>query len=71
MGGNQHPDGVRADAATATHLASFESAEHALGRFSAPVLLDESKAEQRLFVASFDGTGNSKRDATKSSPTSL
>ena len=65
MGGNRHPDGVRADAATATHLASFESAEHALGRFSAPVLLDESKAEQRLFVASFDGTGNSKRDATK------
>lgn len=65
MGGNRHPDGVRADAATAAHLASFESAEHALGRFSAPVLLDESKAEQRLFVASFDGTGNSKRDATK------
>lgn len=65
MGGNWHPDGVRADAATAKHLASFESAEHSLGRFSAPVLLDESKAEQRLFVASFDGTGNSKRDATK------
>lgn len=65
MGGNRHPDGVRADAATAKHLASFESAEHSLGRFSSPVLLDESKAEQRLFVASFDGTGNSKRDATK------
>lgn len=65
MGGNRHPDGVRAEAATTTHLASFESAEHALGGFSAPVLLDESKAEQRLFVASFDGTGNSKRDATK------
>ncbi len=65
MGGNRHPDGVGADAATAAHLDSFESAQHALGRFSAPVLLDESKAEQRLFVASFDGTGNSKRDATK------
>ena len=65
MGGNRHPDGVRADAATAAHLDSFESAQHALGRFSAPVLLDESNAEQRLFVASFDGTGNSKRDATK------
>lgn len=62
MGGNRHPDGVRADAATAAQLASFEQAERALERFTAPVLLDEDKPEQRLFVASFDGTGNSKRD---------
>ena len=65
MGGNRHPDGVRADAADATQLASFEQAERALERFTAPVLLDEDKPEQRLFVASFDGTGNSKRDAAK------
>ena len=65
MGGNRHPDGVRADAATAAHLASFEQAERALERFAAPVLLDEDEPDQRLFVASFDGTGNSKRDPAK------
>lgn len=65
MGGNRHPDGVRADAATVTQLASFEEAERSLERFTAPVLLDEDRPEQRLFVASFDGTGNSKRDPAK------
>lgn len=65
MGGNRHPDGIRADAATAAHLASFGQAERGLENFSAPVLLDESKPEQRLFVASFDGTGNSKREPDK------
>ncbi len=62
MGGNRHPDGIRADAATAAHLASFGQAERGLENFSAPVLLDESRPEQRLFVASFDSTGNSKRE---------
>jgi Uncharacterized alpha/beta hydrolase domain (DUF2235) len=65
MGGNRHPDGVRADPATATQLAGFEQAEQSLGMFTAPVLLDESRAEQRLFIASFDGTRNSKRDPAK------
>lgn len=65
MGGNRHPDGIRADAATAAHLASFGQAERGLENFSAPVLLDESRPEQRLFVASFDGTGNSKREPDK------
>ncbi|VXB07826.1 conserved hypothetical protein [Luteimonas sp. 9C] len=65
MGGNRQPDGVRADAATATHLESFEDANRSLEKFTAPVLLDEGRREQRLFVASFDGTGNSKRDPEK------
>lgn len=65
MGGNRQPDGVRADAATAAHLESFEDANRSLEKFTAPVLLDEGRSEQRLFVASFDGTGNSKRDPEK------
>ena len=65
MRGNRHPDGIRADAATVAHLASFGQAERGLENFSAPVLLDESRPEQRLFVASFDGTGNSKREPEK------
>lgn len=65
MGGNRQPDGVRADATTAAHLESFEDANRSLEKFTAPVLLDEGRSEQRLFVASFDGTGNSKRDPEK------
>ncbi|RPD85272.1 DUF2235 domain-containing protein [Luteimonas sp. 100069] len=62
MGGHRQPDGVRADAATAEHLASFDAAKQSLENFTAPVLLDERRTDQRLFVASFDGTGNSKND---------
>lgn len=65
MGGNRQPDGIQADIATAAHLASFDVAERALEEFTAPLLLDENRVEQRLFVASFDGTGNSKRDPEK------
>lgn len=65
MGGNRQPDGVHANAASAEQLASFNRAERALTNFTAPILLDESRPEQRLFVASFDGTGNSKRDPDK------
>ncbi|PBJ84175.1 hypothetical protein CMZ84_07000 [Lysobacteraceae bacterium NML93-0399] len=65
MGGNRHPDGVRADVVTASQLESFEEVERALAGFAVPLLLDEAAVEQRLFVASFDGTGNSKRDPAK------
>ncbi|TDK30995.1 T6SS phospholipase effector Tle1-like catalytic domain-containing protein [Luteimonas terrae] len=65
MGGLRQPDGVRADPATAEHLASFDAAQQALEEFTAPVLLDEGRTDQRLFVASFDGTGNSKDDPDK------
>lgn len=63
MGGNRHPNGVRADAASPGHLATLAQAERSLQDFTAPVLLDESNSGQRLFVASFDGTRNSKRNA--------
>lgn len=65
MGGNRHPDGVRADQASLDRLSLFRNAEKSLEDLSAPILLDESNLQQRLFVASFDGTGNSKRDPEK------
>ena len=65
MGGNRQPDGVHATVASAEQLASFNRAERGLTNFTAPILLDESRPEQRLFVASFDGTRNSKRDPDK------
>ncbi|WP_101926860.1 MULTISPECIES: T6SS phospholipase effector Tle1-like catalytic domain-containing protein [Luteimonas] len=65
MGGNRNPDGVRAEVATEAQLASYAAAEQQLAAFSAPVLLDLDRPEQRLFIASFDGTGNSKQDPGK------
>ena len=65
MGGNRQPDGIRAEVATAVHLATFENASRSLESFTVPVLLDERRTAERLFVASFDGTRNSKRDPDK------
>ncbi|MGO3128447.1 MAG: phospholipase effector Tle1 domain-containing protein [Luteimonas sp.] len=65
MGGNRQPDNINADRATASELASFQKAQEALAGFEVPLMLDESRTEQRLFIASFDGTGNSKRDPDK------
>lgn len=48
MGGNPQPDGVRADAATAAHLASFAHAQRSLESFTAPVLLDEGSARSSV-----------------------
>lgn len=64
MGGERHPDGVSTIPATEADLASFPDASRQLETFSAPVLHDSSRSNDRLFVASFDGTGNSMlRDA--------
>lgn len=64
MGGERYPDGVTTVPATAADLASFRHASEQLGTLSAPVLHDGSRPADRLFVASFDGTGNSMlRDA--------
>lgn len=60
MGGERHPDGVSTVPATEADLASFKQAGEQLAEFSAPVLRDENRPNDRLFVASFDGTGNSK-----------
>jgi hypothetical protein len=64
MGGGRHPDGVATYPATADDLASYERASRELAAFSAPILMDSDKPNDRLFVAAFDGTGNSMfRDA--------
>ncbi|MCR6625980.1 MAG: DUF2235 domain-containing protein [Pseudoxanthomonas sp.] len=59
MGGERHPDGVSTIPATASDLASFDRASGQLATFAAPVLHDSGKPDDRLFVAAFDGTGNS------------
>ena len=59
MGGERHPDGVSTIPATASDLASFPRASGQLAAFSAPVLLASDRPNDRLFVAAFDGTGNS------------
>lgn len=59
MGGERHPDGVSTIPATEADLASFPEASRQLAAFSAPVLHDSNRSNDRLFVASFDGTGNS------------
>ena len=59
MGGERHPDGVGTIPATEADLASFPEAGRQLAGFSAPVMHDGNRSNDRLFVASFDGTGNS------------
>jgi len=58
MGGERHPDGVAAYPASAEQLQAFERASARLGGFRAPLLLREDSGD-RLFVAAFDGSGNS------------
>lgn len=59
MGGERHPDGVKTVPATAEDLATYDHAQQLLAEFSAPVLRDLDSPNDRLFVAAFDGTGNS------------
>lgn len=59
MGGERHPDGARVIPATAEELATYDRAQRQLAQFSAPILLDRESRNDRLFVAAFDGTGNS------------
>lgn len=59
MGGERHPDGVGTIPATASDLAGFLDASGRLADFPAPVLRDSRRPADRLFVAAFDGTGNS------------
>ena len=53
------PDGVSTYPADAHDLASYDQASQALSRLSTPVLLHSSNPHERLFIAAFDGTGNS------------
>lgn len=54
----QNPDGVRTYAADAADFESYRGAGDDLARMQAPVLLAEDNLRDRLFVATFDGTGN-------------
>ena len=59
MGGDRHPDGVETYPATLEDLATYTQARAQLAAFQAPVLVDGDRTRERLFVAAFDGTGNS------------
>ncbi|WP_162231344.1 phospholipase effector Tle1 domain-containing protein, partial [Xanthomonas vasicola] len=53
-------DGVETYPATAQDLAEYQLSRHALAQFQAPLLVSQNNPHTRLFVASFDGTGNDK-----------
>ncbi|MGV7202016.1 phospholipase effector Tle1 domain-containing protein [Xanthomonas citri] len=53
-------DGVETYPATAQDLAEYQQSRHALAQFQAPLLVSQNNPHTRLFVASFDGTGNDK-----------
>ncbi|MBB4132703.1 hypothetical protein GGR62_003528 [Xanthomonas campestris] len=53
-------DGVETYPATAQDLAAYQQSRHALAQFQAPLLVSQHNPHTRLFVASFDGTGNDK-----------
>lgn len=59
MGGQGSPDRVAVDPATPEQLAAFGRVSETLSTLSTPRLVSEDGAD-RLFVAAFDGTGNSK-----------
>ncbi len=53
-------DGVETYPATAQDLAVYQKSRDALSQFQAPLLVSQNNPHSRLFVASFDGTGNDK-----------
>ncbi|CAN4277745.1 DUF2235 domain-containing protein [Pseudoxanthomonas sp. LjRoot125] len=59
MGGERHQDGVGTTPATSEDLEGYQHAGRELAAFSAPLLRDAGRSDERLFVAAFDGTGNS------------
>ncbi|QQP97374.1 phospholipase effector Tle1 domain-containing protein [Lysobacter enzymogenes] len=59
MGGGKNPDGVKTYPADRHDLDSYVEAAQALSQLQAPKLLDSRDPHSRLFVACFDGTGNS------------
>ncbi|WP_159744538.1 T6SS phospholipase effector Tle1-like catalytic domain-containing protein [Luteimonas cellulosilyticus] len=64
MGADRHPDGVATYPATVEDIESYVRASRELAGFSAPLLINSGNQDDRLFVAAFDGTGNSMfRDA--------
>ncbi|MCL1532572.1 DUF2235 domain-containing protein [Xanthomonas nasturtii] len=53
-------DGVETYLATAQDLAAYQKSRDALSQFKTPLLVSQNNPHSRLFVASFDGTGNDK-----------
>lgn len=56
----ENRDGVSTYPADAHDLESYEQASRELAQLQAPTLLKSSNVHERLFIAAFDGTGNSK-----------
>ncbi|MBS7456377.1 T6SS phospholipase effector Tle1-like catalytic domain-containing protein [Coralloluteibacterium stylophorae] len=59
MGGEKHPDGVSTVPATAEDLETYARASQELAAFRSPVLVSDARPHERLYLAAFDGTGNS------------
>ena len=59
MGGDRHPDGVATHPAKQEDLATFVQARAQIAAFEAPILVGGRGTQDRLFIAAFDGTGNS------------
>ncbi|MGO4781402.1 hypothetical protein AB4084_38540, partial [Lysobacter sp. 2RAB21] len=59
MGGGKNPDGVKTYPADEHDLNSYVEAGEKLAQLRAPTLLDSADPHARLFVAAFDGSGNS------------
>jgi Uncharacterized alpha/beta hydrolase domain (DUF2235) len=53
------PDGVTTYPADAHDIQSYADASKQLSELKAPVLINKANPHERLFVAAFDGTGNS------------
>jgi len=59
MGKDRNPDGVTTYPADQHDLDSYRHAIRSLSELKVPVLIHASNPHERLFVAAFDGTGNS------------
>ena len=59
MGKGLQPDGVGTYPASADDLAGYQRASDQLSQFRAPLLKGSEEGRERLYVAAFDGTGNS------------
>ena len=59
MGKGLQPDGVGTYPASADDLAGYPGASKQLGEFQAPLLKGPEQGRERLYIAAFDGTGNS------------
>jgi len=64
-GDDKKPDGVSTYPANAHDLQTYVDASRQLSELNAPLLFKASNADQRLFIAAFDGTGNDREKDAK------